>query len=405
MASSLAWLDFSEQEQRQVLGVVELFRERNTVDELGVGVVRDTFSDLLFPGTSTLHTRGRYVLFIPWIYQAIERSPTQCQDPWKHARWAEIRLIDSLVDSEDGEAAIGTVARATLKMFASTAYWAALTTWGLRLFAFSQDQYHRWLRAGGHRRLPTPSDEEDADGTGSSAWRGSLPPAPQGFPNGVSFRFESGESEYIAERIAMTVPGTLLALLLEERVDVAGIEHPWDLAAVLKLPANIQEQLAHASRFSALINGAPLLYNLMLAEKSSRADKDELREDFEERLSEWAREIEGRSSELGRCDRATFWDLVAEAGTRTPPPTRHFIERWLDLTIEGDPGRIANDRAARRLIGERERAVKRGRARLHNPQALALWGGDSGTARLVYRWPNARTIVRDVVAGLGDGGA
>jgi Family of unknown function (DUF6361) len=40
-------------------------------------VVRDTFSDLLFPGTSTLHSRGRYVLFIPWIYQAIERSPSR----------------------------------------------------------------------------------------------------------------------------------------------------------------------------------------------------------------------------------------------------------------------------------------------------------------------------------------
>jgi hypothetical protein len=75
MASSLAWLDFTEQEQRRVLGVVELFRERDTVDELGVGVVRDTFSDLLFPGTSTLHSRGRYLLFIPGIYQAIERSP------------------------------------------------------------------------------------------------------------------------------------------------------------------------------------------------------------------------------------------------------------------------------------------------------------------------------------------
>ena len=69
-----------------MLGVVELFRDRDTVDELGVGVVRDTFSDLLFPGTSTLHSRGRYVLFIPWIYQAIERSPRSSADPWKNAR-------------------------------------------------------------------------------------------------------------------------------------------------------------------------------------------------------------------------------------------------------------------------------------------------------------------------------
>src|SRR5947199_9246265 len=116
MSSSLTWLDFSEQEQQRVLSVVELFRDRDTVDELGVGVVRDTFSDMLFPGTSTLHARGRYVLFIPWIYQAIERSPTKCQDPWAHARRAEISLIDALLSSEDGEAAIGTLAGATLKV-------------------------------------------------------------------------------------------------------------------------------------------------------------------------------------------------------------------------------------------------------------------------------------------------
>src|SRR5437868_582334 len=98
MTSSLAWLDFSEQEQRQVLSVVELFRDRDTVDELGVGVVRDTYSDLLFPGTSTLHSRARYVLFIPWIYQAIERSSSHCHDPWKSARRMEVRLIDALLD-------------------------------------------------------------------------------------------------------------------------------------------------------------------------------------------------------------------------------------------------------------------------------------------------------------------
>src|SRR3954451_3177605 len=100
MTSSLAWLDFSEQEQQRVLGVVELFRDRDTVDELGVGSVRDTFSNLLFPGTSTLHTRMRYVLFIPWIYQPIERSKTKSRDPWRCARDAEWALIDALVASQ-----------------------------------------------------------------------------------------------------------------------------------------------------------------------------------------------------------------------------------------------------------------------------------------------------------------
>ena len=384
-----------------MLAVVELFRDRDTVDELGVGVVRDTFSELLFPGTSTLHSRARYVLFIPWIYQDVERSPSRCQDPWKHARWREIRLIDALLDSEDGEGAIGTYAGATLKVFPSTIYWASLAKWGLRLFPFSQDQYHRWLRAGGRHQSRPVSDEEDGAEVASSAWHPSLPPAPEGFPRDVSFRFEPHESEYVAERIAMTAPDTLLARLVENRVDVRQVERPWDLPAFVKLPASMTEQLVHASHFSTVINGAPLLYNLMLAEKSTRPDKDVLREDFEERLSAWAREVESRGRELERWDRTAFWDLVAEAGTRTPPPTRKFIERWLRLAVEEAPSRIAANDLARRLITERERAVKRGRARLHNSQALALWGGDAGTGRMLYRWPNAQRIVSDIVAGLG----
>src|SRR5690349_3686262 len=103
MASSLAWLDYSERERRKLLDVVNLFRDRNTLDELGVGTVRDTFSNLLFPGTSTLHTRTRYVLFIPWIYQAIEGSKAKSKDPWWHARRAELALMDALAESKDGD--------------------------------------------------------------------------------------------------------------------------------------------------------------------------------------------------------------------------------------------------------------------------------------------------------------
>ncbi|UUT36597.1 DUF6361 family protein [Microbacterium elymi] len=50
-----------------MLEIIDLFREPGTVDELGIGAVRDALSDILFPGTSVLHTRLRYVLFIPWL--------------------------------------------------------------------------------------------------------------------------------------------------------------------------------------------------------------------------------------------------------------------------------------------------------------------------------------------------
>lgn len=48
------WLDFSEQDRQRALDVLHLFREKGTVDELGVGTVRDAIADVLFPGTSTI---------------------------------------------------------------------------------------------------------------------------------------------------------------------------------------------------------------------------------------------------------------------------------------------------------------------------------------------------------------
>ena len=43
------------------LEIVDLFREKGTLDELGIGAIRDAFADRFFPGTSTLHTRARYL--------------------------------------------------------------------------------------------------------------------------------------------------------------------------------------------------------------------------------------------------------------------------------------------------------------------------------------------------------
>ena len=74
MTSSFGWLDHSEQQRRQMLEIVDLFREKGTLDELGVGQVRDAFADIFFPGTSTLQTRARYLLFVPWIFARLERK-------------------------------------------------------------------------------------------------------------------------------------------------------------------------------------------------------------------------------------------------------------------------------------------------------------------------------------------
>ena len=63
----LGWIDFSKDERNKVLNVIHLLDEPGAVDELGIGAVRDAFADLFFPGTSTVQTRAKYFLIVPYV--------------------------------------------------------------------------------------------------------------------------------------------------------------------------------------------------------------------------------------------------------------------------------------------------------------------------------------------------
>ena len=65
----LGWVDFSKEDREKVLDVMCLLQEQGAVDELGIGLVRDGFANYFFPGTSTVQTRAKYFLIIPYVLQ------------------------------------------------------------------------------------------------------------------------------------------------------------------------------------------------------------------------------------------------------------------------------------------------------------------------------------------------
>ena len=74
MPSTLSWIDHDSKARDKTLRILSLFQEKESRDELGLGSVRDSFADQLFPGTSTIQTRLRYMLFVPWIYHSLEEK-------------------------------------------------------------------------------------------------------------------------------------------------------------------------------------------------------------------------------------------------------------------------------------------------------------------------------------------
>src|SRR5260370_26903088 len=206
--SVFVWLDYSERERRKMLDVVDLFREHDTRDELGVGSVRDAFADMLFPGTSTIMTRARYFLLVPWTYQKLERSRVKSGEIAARARRAELDLVEPIERSDDSDGNIGKVAKNTLKRLPSSVYWQGLSVWGIRSFRGAQVQYHRSLdryyaqltRHGGR------ASERDVehDDLISPNWHAGIVLPPDDFPRECSFRLTPSGAEYLAARIRLS---------------------------------------------------------------------------------------------------------------------------------------------------------------------------------------------------------
>ena len=145
--SAFVWLDYSERERRKMLDVVDLFREHDTRDELGVGSVRDAFADMLFPGTSTIMTRARYFLLVPWAYLKLERLHVRSAEIAARARQAELNLVEPIERSDDNDGNIGKVAKTTLKRLPSSVYWQGLSVWGIRSFRGAQERCEKQDRS------------------------------------------------------------------------------------------------------------------------------------------------------------------------------------------------------------------------------------------------------------------
>jgi len=62
--SAFVWFDYLERERRKILDVVDLFREHDTRDELGISSMRNAFADHALPGASSIMTRVRYFLLV-----------------------------------------------------------------------------------------------------------------------------------------------------------------------------------------------------------------------------------------------------------------------------------------------------------------------------------------------------
>lgn len=402
---TLAWLDFAERDKRRVLDVIKLFRDRDTRDELGIGSVRDAYSDLMFPGTSTIQTRARYFLLIPWLYlyrERLERSYKTKTPVPQLMRSYEIACIGCLVRGGEHGDVIGIDARESLQRLPSSIYWSGLGRWGIRRFSSSIAEYHRLL-TGLTRdadQVWRDDDGEPVAGFAQQRWDPSIPGPPDDWLDRLDFQLTHEEARYLRERILASCPGTVLAHIVDRcRPADESVVFPWMHPELAGFPPHLREHVEHARLGSLVLHGAAWLYNVMLAETRG---SEVAAADYREQFGRWADELGDERAAVARWDLDRFWVLAREGLSTVGYRTERFVRGWHARVISvTSPHDLADDRVARDLIAARERELKRSRARLDNRRLLDIWQGPSGTGRLHYRWDRVvRDITNDILQGL-----
>ncbi len=399
--SLIAWLDTSADEQRRVREIVALFADKGTLDELGIGQVRDAFSDFMFPGTSTIQTRARYLLFVPWIYERAAKSSTK-GSVRRRGEAEERRFITTMKLANQSKGLIGQQAGVNVKTLPSAIYWSALIRYGILTSPLSIDQ------VGSPARVITGADELVDRVVG--AWSPTLPPPPPTFPQEVDGGFDltAEEAGWLGDRIMLAAPNSVLShLIRSDAMLEAGSTAPWNEPACNDSGADIQSVVHDAEMFSFAMEGAALLYNLLVAERyeaSGFTSVPEPKSFYTDQLERWAAERQALADDLRAWDTNRMWRMAYELAPRIGGPTRQFVDAWIQAVMSGRADHASVDAGLRSMITARESMKKGNQSRLTNDRMLARWQGASGQGRLVFRWSLVKRLVSDIKEGLARAG-
>lgn len=391
------WIDYSNEHREKVMAVLHALSAPEAVDEIGIGIVRDGFANILFPGTSTIQTRAKYFFIVPYILMEIEREKNITPKGLiKKLSETELELIDVL-NIDGAEGVIGRRAGKKLKRKPSSIYWN-----GLRTFEFfkynnlSLDGYAKALCSiknnknvvskFGHEEKGTKSDDADAlqgDSLGGF-WRCLLPK--ENWKENICIDLTYEEAKYLRERIikAEASKDSLFAYILKNNAKEILSNEEFDaIGDLLSLPENIKSDYVMAKKFGQFIYGANIRYNVILSNSENKIA-----------LEEWKVWLDSDfvKNEFKNYD---FYQVVERLKIQNGKLIR-FLKRWKDKVDSGNIDEMD------KLIIEREIELKgKERSKLKNNKAYIYKDGDwLGGGSLKYRYRNAKKMMSDIYSGL-----
>lgn len=265
----LGWIDFSKEDRQKALDVINLLSEQGAVDELGIGIVRDAFANYFFPGTSTIQTRAKYFLIVPYvlreavdgrygkdvnrILRAIDSAEKDCG----------IRLLNA---DPKAEGVIGTrvLPKGWVARKPSDIYWNGIRTYGIFCdHGLSISEYvslatklreeKKVSRFGNRNDDAEENDKDDSDAGDIGNIRfWNLPIYHDDWRDNLTIELTQEEAFYLDKQIQKSTKGSLLEYVLKNHIDLNEYDDFASLTA--ELSEKVSERLAHMMNLACDFN-------------------------------------------------------------------------------------------------------------------------------------------------------
>lgn len=401
----IGWIDFTREDRKKALTILQTLQEEGAIDELGIGVIRDAFANYFFPGTSTLHTRAKYLLIVPYIvHDALAHRKGKSADRVivdidRRERACAEKM---LAKGRNNDRIIGRNALRNgdwVKRPPSDIYWNGIRTYEIfrtcdypdmslddfiRFSCKRMDDPERFM---GKDKSSGDEDYDDVDAHVANVFPffdiGEL--YEDGWDDDPQIELTKREARYLRRKMlsAPKVSTSLMGYVLANSIDVE--KYP-DFRALYEglrkeLPEDISEAMKMASDFNYLIFAARVRYNWILTggegEEAARLWKQCVADIDKIALVDL--EMIRAAKMMVRCREDVFVFLRKLKAA--------FLTRNWDL--------------ADALIKQQEVEIKgEDRAKLRHPGKVAE-GSWVGGYNLDYRMRDAGAILKDIMSVMG----
>ena len=326
----LGWIDFSKSERQKVLSVLDMLSESGTLDELGIAPVRDGFANRFFPGTSTIQSRAKYFMIVPYALKDLEYSDES--NPGRI-----IKIFDEIEEEcgtvllgnpEDTDGIIGSRSlkqNRWVKRTPADIYWAGLRNYGIfiggnlslseyvRAMCALKKQKTNVLKLGNRNDSAEEGDLDDKDaGNLFSVQFWKIPTYEKDWIDNLSIKLTENEGSFLKNQIIKSFPDSMMAYILKNNItEILGCSSFQKLDSLIHIfPEEIQTDYHLAYEFSDFLYVLRTIYNIIISD-GLNDDANKEWEYLEDHLIELSNvDLEAIFSRLGIYKNVFLWNFL-----------------------------------------------------------------------------------------------